>query len=119
VDILKINQILEVAPAKIAEYAEKENASYAEMIKGDHAYRQERARAYLRLKAEGGKAIKDIEYILDDSKELGGIKAKTLEAEIAYRAWKTKKNKAQDSLQSVMEIGRNVRAELKSLGDNT
>jgi hypothetical protein len=113
---MNINVILETAPGKIAEYAELENKAYALMLTSHEEYKQQRAKKYLEQKAEGG-TIKDLEYKLDVDAELIAVKNKEVFAEIDYRAFRTKRNRAEDFFQAAMEKGRTVRAEMRSLGD--
>ena len=116
--MMNIAQILEKAPAKIAEYAEKENEAYALMINKHEEHKRIRAKKYLEKRArEGSVTIKDIEYELDSDSELLQIKDAELLAEINYRAWRIKKNKVDDLLQSAMERGRNIRSEIRGLNN--
>ena len=114
---MNINKVLELAPAKICEYAEQENKAYEAMIFLHEDYKQQRASLYLEMKGEGGKTIPEIDASLDIKESLVELKARELDAEVQYRAWRIKKNKAQDVFQAACEQGRNIRAEMKSLGD--
>jgi len=116
--MIDINKILEEAPNKISEYSEKENACYGDMIIYHERYKKLRAKIYLETKTkEEKKAIKDIEYELDVNEELAVIKNKEISAEIDYRGWRTKKEKAKDYFMMACERGRNQRAELRGLND--
>jgi len=114
---MNIDQVLEQAPAKIAEYAEKENTSYAQMVKLHEEYKRVRAKKYLEAKALKSGTIPEIDAKLDTDSELIEIKDAELLAEITYRGWRVKKDKASNTFQSACEQGRNKRTELKALGD--
>jgi len=115
--MIDINQILEIAPAKISEYAEKENQSYASMLRYHEEYKRLRAKTYLESRVKNEMTVKDLEYTLDTNEELCKVKDLELNAEIDYRAWRTKKEKAENTFQSALELGRNKRSELRALGD--
>lgn len=113
---MDINRILEVAPSKISEYCELENKAYAVMLHKHEEYKRERAKKYLTAKVEGA-TIKDLEYKLDCDEELCAIKDQEITAEIDYRNWRMKKDKAVNTFQSAMELGRTARQEMRSLQD--
>lgn len=114
---MDITKILSEAPALIAERAEKENKYYANMLVFHEQYKQQRAKKYLQLKAEKKDTIKDIEYLLDSNEELCKMKHQELEAEIEYRGWRQRKEKAKDYFSMAVELGRNQRQEFYSLRD--
>ena len=113
---MNINQILEIAPAKISQYCEAENKSYAVMLHKHEEYKRERARKYLTSKVDGA-TIKDLEYKLDCDETLCKIKDEELNAEIDYRGFRAKKEKASNTFQAAMELGRTARQELRTLQD--
>jgi len=114
---MDINRVLEIAPAKISQYCEAENNAYALMLRKHEEYKRERARFYLAKKIGTDKTIKDIEYELDCNPELSSIKESEINAEIDYRSQRMKKEKAKDTFQSALELGRTARQELRSLHD--
>ena len=114
---MDINKILELAPAKIAEFTVKENESYAEMLRTHEEYKRLWAKTFLEKKTLESKTIKELECELDILPELVALKDKEINAEIAYRGWRQKKDNARDYFNAVQEIGRTRRAEMKSLSD--
>jgi len=80
-------------------------------------YKRERAKKYLSLKVQGLGTIKDIEYTLDCDLELVEIKGKELQAEANYRMWRMRKDRAHDTFEAAMEMGRNLRKEWFSTND--
>lgn len=114
---MNIHDILEKAPQKIAYYAEKENEAYSTMITKHEEYKRIFAKKYLEKKAEGKKTIPEIEAEITIDQDVAKIKDEEILAEINYRGWKLKKNKADDLFQSAMERGRNQRTEMKMLNN--
>ena len=115
---MDINTILEKAPNKISHFCELENQAYANMITFHENYKRERSKKYLQRRSnEGTVTIKDLEYALDSDTELTAIKDKELLAEIDYRANRQRKEYYRDLFNSAQEQGRNVRSELRGLGD--
>ena len=114
---MDINKILSDAPAKISEYAENENKCYADMVTWHEEYKRMRAKTYLETKTTKDMTAKDLDYFLDNHSDLNIIKDKELQAEIEYRSWRQKKEKARDYFTMAMELGRNQRAEFYSLND--
>jgi len=115
--MININQILEEAPAKISEFCTKENEAYAMMEARHEEYKRERAKEYFRQKIAGNCTAKDVEYKLDMDSGLCQIKDAELLAEVDYRAWRTRKEKAEHLFNAAVEMGRNQRAEMYSLND--
>jgi hypothetical protein len=115
---MDINLVLELAPAKIAEYTAEENTHYATMLTTHEEHSRLWAKTYLERKAEGGKTIKEIECELELIPEIIELKSKEVQAEISYRASRMKKQKAVDTFQAAMELGRTKRTELKTLHDS-
>jgi hypothetical protein len=115
---MDINKVLELAPSKIAEYTSKENLNYAIMITTHAEYKRLWAKYYLEKKLEYKKTIKELECELELMPELIELQNKEITAEIDYRSWREKKNKASDTFQAAMELGRTKRTELKTLHDS-
>jgi hypothetical protein len=115
--MIDINKILEEAPSKVAYYAENENLAYAKMIQLHQDYKELRAVKYKTKRNQEATAQKDIEYGLDCDEDLIKIKRAEIEAEVKYREWRTKKDKARDYFEMAREMGWNQRTELRNLGD--
>lgn len=114
---MDIDKVLEKAPAAIALYAEKENSAYSMMIACHDEYKRLWSKKYLELRAATQKAVKDIECMLELDEELSKIKNKEMSSEIDYRAWRTRRDKANNMFIAAQEMGRTRRTELKSLND--
>ena len=115
---MDINSVLEKAPAAIASYTVSENEAYAKMIMAGIEYKRLWAKAYLEMKAAGGKTIPELENELIINPALMVVKDKEILAEIDYRSWRQKKDNARDFFNAAQELGRTKRAEMKSLGDS-
>ena len=111
-NLAKIQEILEKAPAKISFYVENEITEYQSMQTLHEQYRTLRAKKYLEMKAQGGMTEKEREYTLDVDTELVDLKNKELIAEINYKGWRNKTNKASDTLQATMELARLARKDM-------
>ena len=115
--MIDINQILSEAPSAIARHCEVENQHYAEMLRLHEDYKRLRAKKYLEMKADDKESQKDREYALDCDEELCKVKDLELQEEISYRAARQKKEKAENYMQSALELGRTKRAEIRGLSD--
>ena len=114
-NLAKIQKILELAPSKISFYTENEIKEFQFKEAFHEQYRRERARRYLELKAKGETTEKEREYLLDCNSILTALKDKELIAEINFRGWRMKRDRADDTLQATMELARLARKEMGSL----